>query len=268
MEWAYGAVAAATTLAMLQRRQRAVAARKRVVCVTGGSGFLGSWCVKYALEQGWQVRATTRSIGKASFLKALPGAAERLTIVAGCDLQVPGSFDAAIDGCDAVLHTASPFFFVGGSRANLVAPALEGTKNVLDACTRFGVTKVALTSSTAAVYVAYGTKSNDHVYTAADWSDVALMEQHENWYCLSKTLAEREAWALATQPGCPWKLATMNPCWILGPMLNGQPHLNTSSNGLVEYVPARPQTTVTLHFVRILLPQGTFFSCNRSSQCL
>ena len=28
----------------------------------------------------------------------------------------------------------------------------------------------------------------------------------------------------------------MNPCLILGPMLPGQPHLNTSSNALIGYV--------------------------------
>ena len=52
------------------------------------------------------------------------------------DLTVPGSFMAAIDGCVAVLHTASPFF-VGGREykmQKLLEPALAGTKNVFDTC--------------------------------------------------------------------------------------------------------------------------------------
>ena len=31
------------------------------VCVTGGSGFLGSWCIKLLLEDGYRVHTTTRS---------------------------------------------------------------------------------------------------------------------------------------------------------------------------------------------------------------
>ena len=43
------------------------------------------------------------------------GAASRLTIFEGVDLLTPGAFDAAITGCEAVLHTASPFYVKGGS---------------------------------------------------------------------------------------------------------------------------------------------------------
>ena len=45
-----------------------------------------------------------------------------------------GSFDAAIKGCEAVLHTASPFYMAGGSKEKLVEPAMKGTANVLGAC--------------------------------------------------------------------------------------------------------------------------------------
>lgn len=208
----------------------------KVVCVTGGSGFLGSWCVKILLERGYVVRATTRSPGKAEYLKNLPGAAERLTIISGCDLLVPGSFDAAIEGCDVVLHTASPFFVKGGSEENLVKPALEGTQNVLNTCHNFRIPEVVLTSSTAAVYACYGTKPNDHVWSESDWSDVELMKEYDNWYCLSKTLAEQEAWKISKQPGCSFKLSVMNPCLIFGPMIKGQKHLNTSTAAMLPYI--------------------------------
>ena len=70
---------------------------------------------------------------------SLDGAKERLKLFEGCDLLQPGSFDSAITGCCAVLHTASPFFMQGGTEDLLVTPAVEGTKNVLDACQRLGV---------------------------------------------------------------------------------------------------------------------------------
>ena len=118
------------------------------ICVTGGSGFLGSWCIKLLLEDGHTVHTTTRSAKKAAFLMDLPGAPDRLKMFEGVDLLSPGAFDAAIAGCEAVLHTASPFYMKGGSEEKLVKPAVEGTQNVLSSCYKLGVKKVALTSST------------------------------------------------------------------------------------------------------------------------
>mmetsp|Transcript_42258 Transcript_42258/g.122146 ORF Transcript_42258/g.122146 Transcript_42258/m.122146 type:complete len:350 (-) Transcript_42258:65-1114(-) len=207
-----------------------------LVCVTGGSGFLGSWCVKLLLDEGYRVRATTRDAGKAEYLKKLPGAAERLQIFGGVDLLQPGSFDEAISGCPAVLHTASPFYMQDGSEEKLVTPAVEGTRNVLDACRRLGVRRVALTSSTAAIYVNYGTLPAEHVYTEEDWSPEDLLRERKNWYCLSKLLAERLAWEMSREPGCPYELAVLHPTLIWGPMLPGQPHLNTSANALAGYM--------------------------------
>lgn len=39
------------------------------VLVTGGTGFLGSWCVVRALESGYRVRTTVRSLAKADVVR-------------------------------------------------------------------------------------------------------------------------------------------------------------------------------------------------------
>jgi len=205
----------------------------KTVCVTGGSGFLGSWCVKLLLERGHTVHATTRRPAKAEFLKDLPFADERLTIFAGCDFFKEGSFDAAIEGCDVVLHTASPFFVKGGTEDNLVKPAVQGIQNVYNSCVKFNIPEIVSTSSTVSVYANYGSMPEDHLYTEENWSPVEIMRDHENWYCLSKTLAEQEAWKYAEEHG--FNLAVMNPCLILGPQLPGQKHLNTSTASLTAY---------------------------------
>lgn len=212
----------------------------RTVCVTGGSGFLGSWIVKMLLQdKNNLVRATTRKRGKADFLTKFPGSQERLTIIDGCDFDNPSSFDRAIEGCDAVIHCASPFFNKGGTRENLVTPAIEGTSLVLNTCNKFAVKQVTLTSSSASVIVDYGQKAaasatGNHVYTDADFSPEDVLEEKNNWYSLSKLLAEKKAWELAKEHS--YDLCVLCPSLIWGPQTPGQTHLNTSSEAIMAYM--------------------------------
>jgi nucleoside-diphosphate-sugar epimerase len=46
---------------------------------------------------------------KSKHLLKLSGASDRLKLVEA-DLLKPGAFDSAVQGCDGVFHTASPFF--------------------------------------------------------------------------------------------------------------------------------------------------------------
>lgn len=69
----------------------------------------------------------------AQFLYSLPGASERLKLFEA-DLVKPGSFLEAFQGCDYVLHTASPFKASvpkGKRQEVLIDPAVKGTENVL-----------------------------------------------------------------------------------------------------------------------------------------
>lgn len=194
------------------------------------------------LEKGYKVHATTRKMEKALFLKTLDGATDsNLTIFDGCDFSIPDSFNAAIEGCYAVIHCASPFFNVGGTRENLVDPAVAGTEMVLNACRKMGVERVTLTASSACVIVDYGSKAEasetgNYVYTKEDFSPSDILEEKGNYYSLSKLYAEQRAWELSKEEGCPYKLCVLNPSLIWGPMLKGQTHLNTSSAAIVQYM--------------------------------
>ena len=83
---------------------------------------------------------------------ALEGAKERLQLFKA-NLLEEGSFDSAIDGCQGVFHTASPFYHdVKDPQAELLDPAVKGTINVLSTCLKTpSVKRVVLTSSIAAV---------------------------------------------------------------------------------------------------------------------
>lgn len=68
------------------------------------------------------------------------------------DLLAEGAFDAAFAGCAYVFHTASPFFIEAGDpQAQLVDPAVRGTRNVMAAAAKnkASVWRVVLTSSCA-----------------------------------------------------------------------------------------------------------------------
>lgn len=64
----------------------------------------------------------------------------------------PESFDKAIEGCDLVVHTASPFPPKEPKDENeIIKPAVEGTLAVLRAAHKHGVKRVVITSSCSAV---------------------------------------------------------------------------------------------------------------------
>ncbi|VVA90398.1 unnamed protein product [Arabis nemorensis] len=107
---------------------------EKVVCVTGASGYIASWIVKLLLLRGYTVNATVREPNdqkKTDHLLALEGAKERLKLFKA-NLLEEGSFEHAIDGCDAVFHTASPLTLtVSDPQLELIEPAVKGTINVL-----------------------------------------------------------------------------------------------------------------------------------------
>ncbi|KAL2942061.1 Tetraketide alpha-pyrone reductase 1 [Bienertia sinuspersici] len=132
-------------------------AGKKVVCVDGASGYIASWLVKLLLNRGYTVKATVRDPKKVDHLRSLEGAKERLHLLPA-NLLEEGSFDAAVEGCEGVFHTASPFYHdVKDPQVELLDPAVKGTNNVLNACAKFSsIKRVVLTSSMAAV--AYNSK--------------------------------------------------------------------------------------------------------------
>ncbi|XP_020591046.1 dihydroflavonol 4-reductase-like isoform X2 [Phalaenopsis equestris] len=75
-------------------------------CVTGSTGYIGSWLVCSLLRRGFTVHATARDTGKASYLLSLPNASNRLKIFKS-DLSEEGSFDEAVKGCVGVFHVAA-----------------------------------------------------------------------------------------------------------------------------------------------------------------
>lgn len=211
------------------------AGREKTVCVTGAGGFVASWLVKLLLSRGcYSVHGTVRDPGdgKNAHLAALDGAAERLRLFKA-DLLDNGSLAAAITGCDDVFHVACPVLANATPypEVELLAPAVTGTMNILKACSDAKVKRVVVVSSVSAVMV----NPNWPEGKAMDedcWSDVEYCRTIENWYSLSKTLAELEALDYAKRSGLD--VVTVCPSLVIGPLLRST--VNASSSVIVDYL--------------------------------
>lgn len=205
-----------------------------LVCVTGGSGFLASWLIKLLLERGFNVRATVRNPGdleRTAHLHTLPHANERLELVKA-DLLDDGCFDAVVDGCEGVFHTASPVkMATDNPEEELIKPAKQGTLNVLKACAKSkSVRRVVLTSSMSAVFSHIPTNTGTLLIDENLWSDQGYWKARKFWYGLSKLLAEQTAWSFAKERSLD--LVTIVPGMIAGRPL--QPNLDTGSKLVLE----------------------------------
>ncbi|MBE0638743.1 MAG: aldehyde reductase [Bacteroidales bacterium] len=193
--------------------------------VTGASGYIASWIVKFLLEQGEKVHGTIRSLkNKEKIIHLIelqqkyPG---QLSLFEA-DLLNMGSFREAMKGCNIILHTASPFVIakIKDAQRELIQPALEGTRNVLTLANEFPeVRRIVVTSSVAAIYsdAADINKTKNNMFTEEHWNTKSNAKH--NPYQYSKTIAEREAWKIAGEQQ-QWKLTTINPGFVMGPSLS------------------------------------------------
>ena len=191
-----------------------------VVLVTGGSGFITSYCILQLLAGGHQVRTTVRSLTREADIRATlkqagaePG--DRLSFLAA-ELEQDAGWRQAVDGCAYVLHIASPLSqHAPKNEDEMIVPARDGTLRVLRAARDAGVKRVVLTSSSAAI--TYGRGPQPARFDETHWTDVSRGDVHP--YAKSKTLAERAAWDFVANEGGGLELSVVNPVLVLGPLL-------------------------------------------------
>ncbi|MFJ8936509.1 SDR family oxidoreductase [Streptomyces sp. NPDC102365] len=212
------------------------------VLVTGGTGFIGSWCVLALLDAGHTVRTTVRDLRREPELRSWLHAAasfddDRLTVVRA-DLQHPDGWDDAVAGCDFVLHVASPTLRrAPANDDDLVLPTREGVLRVLRAAREAGVRRVVLTSAFGAVGIGHPRRAAP--FTEEDWTNT---DADIPPYQRSKTLAERAAWQFVADEGAGLELAAIHPVGVLGPLLgpDDPPCLRLVRRMLEGRVPACP----------------------------
>jgi dihydroflavonol-4-reductase len=197
-------------------------ASTKTVLMTGGSGYLGGWCIATLLDRGYAVRTTIRDLAREEHVRRQVEAAgveagDRLTVLEA-DLGADAGWTEAVAGCDYVLHTASPFPPERPKDPDeLIVPARDGALRVIRAALDAGVERIVMTSSVAAVRGG-GPPVEGDTYTDRDWTD----GDDENLapYTRSKAIAERAARKLVEDSGARERLVTINPGAIIGPALS------------------------------------------------
>ncbi len=212
--------------------------RSKPVLVTGATGFVAGWLVKKLLEEGFTVHAAVRNPEnkeKLAHLNKIAANSKGTIRYFQSDLLVEGSYQEAMQGCELVFHTASPFInVVENPQKDLIEPAQSGTENVLKEANRVPTVKrVVVTSSCAAIYTdaseckdAPNGELNETI-----WNSTASIDYQP--YSYSKTLAEKKAWEIANNQD-RWDLVTINPSLVMGPALNSGSVTSESYNILTQ----------------------------------
>lgn len=195
----------------------------KTVLVTGATGFIAKHIVAGLLNRGHSVVGSARSLDRDAEIRAAvgseltdPAALDRYRTVA-LDLSSDDGWAEAMEGVEAVLHTASPFPLAQPKDPqDVIKPAVDGALRAISAARAAGVRRVILTSSSGAITVKNG-PTNGSAFTEEDWTDVG--HPAATPYFQSKTFAEQAAWDDAKANG-DIDLTVINPSFVVGPPLD------------------------------------------------
>jgi len=174
----------------------------KITFVTGGTGFVGAYLLRYLIREGVRVRALRRTDSPMDLVAKI---ADKVEWVEGDILDVP-SLEAAMQGVDNVYHCAATVSFDPRDRKHMMKVNIEGTANVVNLCLSLNIRRLLHVSSIAALGREVDTP---HVNETAKWSDSSLNSN----YAVSKFKAECEVWRGMAEG---LDMVVVNPTVIVG----------------------------------------------------
>lgn len=226
---------------------------KRVL-VTGISGYIGQHCAAELLKNGYAVRGSVRSLSKKDEVTAgISKEIDPKDNLEYCqlDLMKDDGWEKAMEGCDFVLHVASPYVTKEPKNENdLIKPAVEGTQRALKAAKKSGVKRVVLTSSMVSML---GDVDSSLDLNPNSWTNENA--KNATAYLKSKTLAEKSAWDfIHNQEGDDkLELTVVNPGPVYGPTLSGNltgESMTMFQKLITGQMPMLPQSSINMSDVR------------------
>lgn len=174
-----------------------------MVLVTGGTGFLGSYIIQQLVEKGYKVRALRRSTTVPAWIPA--AIFNSVEWVEGDILDVV-SLEDAMEGVDAIIHSAAVVSFAKQDRVNMYQVNVEGTANVVNIALEKNIRRLVYISSVAALG---RTANGGHVTEEKKWEE-SKVNTH---YAISKFKAEVQVWRGMSEG---LDAVILNPSTILG----------------------------------------------------
>lgn len=248
------------------------------VLVTGANGFIGQHTTLRLLQLGYSVRGTVRNeVHEKNVRETLSRHIDTSKLdFAYADLLKDVGWQEAINGCDFVIHIASPFPAVNPKDENeLIIPARKGTLRVLRAAQVEGVKRVVMLSTVGAIID--GHEGENRSFDETDWSDLGKVLLY---YQKSKTLAERAAWDFiqSADNKSKMEMVAINPSNVFGPVLDKHYHTATEwyrtimhadvpgvSRTQLDFVDVRDLVDILIKAMTIPEAAGKRFICNTTS---
>ena len=245
------------------------------VLVTGASGFIGLHTTLRLLQLGYCVRATVRNeTNKENVIETISKHLDTSNLgLSLADLSRDEGWKEAMQGCNYVIHVASPYPVENPKDENeVILPARDGTLRVLKAAQMEGVKRVVILSSIVAVSA--GHEGENRTFDENDWSD---LRKTQSVYCKSKTLAEHAAWDFirSADNKSGMEMVAINPTNVFGPVLDGHYHTSTEwfrtimsaeSPGVArtpfDFVDVRDLVEVLIKALTVPEAAGKRFLCN------
>jgi nucleoside-diphosphate-sugar epimerase len=169
----------------------------RRVLVTGAAGFIGGRIVERLVsDRGARVRAVVRELAGADGISRYP------VEIVGADVTDPRALDAAVEGCDVVIHCA---YGTRGDRQEQSAATVDGTRNLLESAVRAGVRRLVHLSTV----MVYGRTSEPVLRESLP------RRASGDAYGDSKLQAEELVWRYHRERGLP--VTVIQPTAVYGP---------------------------------------------------
>ncbi|WP_196776868.1 NAD-dependent epimerase/dehydratase family protein [Haloechinothrix halophila] len=120
------------------------------VLITGATGFVGAWTAKAVHDRGHRLRLLVRDPARLSSIAAAMDF-DGADVVRG-DMTDPERVREALDGCDAVVHTAAVVALDTRAAVHMDRANLAGAQNVLGQAVARGMDPIVYVSSVTALW--------------------------------------------------------------------------------------------------------------------
>ncbi|MFT6321932.1 MAG: nucleoside-diphosphate-sugar epimerase [Granulosicoccus sp.] len=173
------------------------------ILVTGGTGFLGSYLLRYLVQKGYNnIFAIRRATSKMDLVRPIEDKIQWVE----CDILDVKGLEKVMVGVEQVYHSAAMVSFEAKHRKRMHQVNIQGTANVVNLALENNIEKLVHVSSIAALG---RRKRLKEITEKTKWEKSKFNSE----YAVSKYLSEQEVWRGMAEG---LRACIINPAIILG----------------------------------------------------